>query len=158
MVAYRMFQWRSLNNYLNNSLPLSCKPSEVIHRTVSMWDPSLLRHFKSLLGKSSIRGWIQKFPDWVITKYMLTTINSCWEATQRVMAAKLTRLTHKIAIQLQLVAKSCITHSCHSRRPVRKLLDTPSYSAICDKSPTQLSIRWVRSIFLRAWSWPLTSI
>jgi hypothetical protein len=28
-------------------------------------------------------------------------------ATQRVMAAKLTRLTHKIAIQLHLVAESC---------------------------------------------------
>jgi hypothetical protein len=30
-----------------------------------------------------------------ITKYTLTTINTLWEATQRVMAAKLTRLTHK---------------------------------------------------------------
>jgi hypothetical protein len=40
------------------------------------------------------------------------------------MAAKLTRLTHKIAIQLHLVAESCITCSSHSRRPVRKLLDT----------------------------------
>jgi len=37
------------------------------------------------------------------------------------MAAKLTRLTHKIAIQLHLVAESC------SRRPVRKLLDTRPY-------------------------------
>jgi hypothetical protein len=42
-----------------------------------------------------------------ITKYTLTTINTCWEATQRVMMAKLTRLTHKIAIQPQLVAESC---------------------------------------------------
>jgi hypothetical protein len=40
------------------------------------------------------------------------------------MAAKLTRLTHKIAIKLHLVAES----SSRSRRPVRKLLDTPSYS------------------------------
>jgi hypothetical protein len=30
-----------------------------------------------------------------------TTINTYWEATQSVMAAELTRLTHKIAIQLQ---------------------------------------------------------
>jgi hypothetical protein len=50
---------------------------------------------------SNIRGYNQKFPDWVITKYMLTTINTRWEATQRVMAAKLTRLTHKIVIHLQ---------------------------------------------------------
>jgi hypothetical protein len=41
--------------------------------------------------------------------------------------AKLTRLTHKIAIQLHLVAESCTTCSSRSRRPVRKLLDTPSY-------------------------------
>jgi hypothetical protein len=38
------------------------------------------------------------------------------------MAAKLTRLTHKIAIQLHLVAESCTIYSSRSRRPVRKLL------------------------------------
>jgi hypothetical protein len=43
------------------------------------------------------------------------------------MAAKLTRLTQKIAIQLHLVAESCTICSSRSRRPVRKLLDTPSY-------------------------------
>jgi hypothetical protein len=42
------------------------------------------------------------------------------------MAVKLTRLTHKIAIQLRLVAESCIIRSFRSRQPVRKLLDTPS--------------------------------
>jgi hypothetical protein len=42
------------------------------------------------------------------------------------MAAKLTRLTHKIAIQLRLVAKSCTICNSRSRRPVRKLLDTLS--------------------------------
>jgi hypothetical protein len=62
-----------------------------------------------------------------ITKYTLTTINTRWEATQRVMAAKLTRMTHKIAIQLHLVAEICTICSSRSRRPVRKLLDTPSY-------------------------------
>jgi hypothetical protein len=44
------------------------------------------------------------------------------------MAAKLARLTHKIAIQLHLVAESCTICSSRSRRPVRKLLDTPSYN------------------------------
>jgi hypothetical protein len=53
-----------------------------------------------------IRGCIQKFPDWVDNE--ITIINTR-EATQRVMAAKLTRLTHKIAIQLYLVAESCTT-------------------------------------------------
>jgi hypothetical protein len=43
------------------------------------------------------------------------------------MAAKLTKLTHKIAIQLHLVAESCTICSSRFRRPVRKLLDTLSY-------------------------------
>jgi len=42
------------------------------------------------------------------------------------MAANLTRLTRQIATQLHLVAESCTICSSHSRRPVRKLLDTPS--------------------------------
>jgi len=42
------------------------------------------------------------------------------------MAAKLTRLTHKIATQLYVLAESCTICSSRTRRPVRKLLDTPS--------------------------------
>jgi len=45
------------------------------------------------------------------------------------MVAKLIRLTHKIAIQLHLVAESCTICSSRSRRPVRKLLDTLSYAS-----------------------------
>jgi hypothetical protein len=37
------------------------------------------------------------------------------------MTAKLTRLTHKIAIQLHLVAESYTICNSRSRRPVRKL-------------------------------------
>jgi hypothetical protein len=44
------------------------------------------------------------------------------------MVAKLTRMTHKITIQLQLVAESRTICSSRSRRSVRKLLDTPSYN------------------------------
>jgi len=44
---------------------------------------------------------------------------------QSVMAPKLTRPTHKIVIQLHLVAESCTTCRSRSRRAVRKLLDTP---------------------------------
>jgi len=58
---------------------------------------------------------------------MTTTINTRWKTTQRVTAAKLTSLTHKIAIQLHLVAETCIICSSRSRRPVRKLLDALVY-------------------------------
>jgi len=61
----------------------------------------------------------------LIKNYTLTTINRRWEATQRVTAAKLTRLTHKISIQLHIVARSYTISCSWSRRPVRKLLDTP---------------------------------
>jgi hypothetical protein len=46
------------------------------------------------------------------------------------MAVKLTRLTHKIAIQLHLVAESCTTWSSRSSRLIRKLLDTPSFVSL----------------------------
>jgi hypothetical protein len=45
------------------------------------------------------------------------------------MVAKLTRLTHKIAIQLHLIAESCTICSSHSRWSVWKLLDTPLTNA-----------------------------
>jgi hypothetical protein len=61
-------------------------------------------------------------------KYTLTfRITRC--PLQRIMAAKLIRLTHKIAIQLHLVAEICTICSSRTRRPVRKLLDTLSYSS-----------------------------
>jgi len=44
------------------------------------------------------------------------------------MVAKLPKVTHRIAIQLYLMAESFVVYSSRSRRPVRKLLDTPSYS------------------------------
>jgi hypothetical protein len=49
------------------------------------------------------------------------------------MAAKLTRLTHKIEIQLHLVADSCTIYSSRSRRLVWKLLVTPSYTMTYDR-------------------------
>jgi len=45
------------------------------------------------------------------------------------MAVKLTKLTHKIAIQLHVVAESYNIYSSPSRPPARKLLDTPSYDS-----------------------------
>jgi len=41
------------------------------------------------------------------------------------MAAKLTRLTRKIAIQLRLVAENCTICNSRSRRPGWKLLHPP---------------------------------
>jgi hypothetical protein len=74
-----------------------------------------------------------------------TTINTRWGATQRVMEAKLTRLTHKIAIQMHLVVKSCTICSSRYRRPVRKLLDIPSYFKVLSRKiwvkPWKLSFR-----------------
>jgi hypothetical protein len=69
---------------------------------------------------------IQKFLNWVNNE-KTTTVNTYWEATQKVMVGKLTKLTHKIVIQLHLVAESCTICSSHSRWPFQKLLDTPSY-------------------------------
>jgi len=53
------------------------------------------------------------------------------------MVAKLTSLTHKIAIEMHLVAESCIICSSCSRRLVRKLLDTPSYVLLKLCSPNK---------------------
>jgi hypothetical protein len=90
-------------------------------------------YFEGDLSQYSIRGCIQKFPNWVDNE-----INTRWEATQSVMAAKLTRPTHKILIQLHLVAESYTICSSRSRRPARKLLDIPSYRHATVKSFRQL--------------------
>jgi hypothetical protein len=66
-------------------------------------------------------GVSKSFRTELITKYTLTFGITRWEATQRVMAAKLTRLTH-------LVTESCTIFSSRSSWPARKLLDTLSYN------------------------------
>jgi hypothetical protein len=81
-------------------------------------------HKKRKDNSQSIGGVCKSFRTEKITKYMLTFGITPWEATQRVMAVKLTRLTHKMAIQLHLVAEICTICSSRSRRPFRKLLDT----------------------------------
>jgi hypothetical protein len=106
------------------------------------------------LIKQWILGCIQKFHDWVGNEIT----NTCWEATQRVMAAKLTGLTHNIAIQLHLVAESCNICSSLSRRPVRKLLDTLSYvffkarvNRAC--STNRWPEKWSQDISWGTWIW-----
>jgi len=51
------------------------------------------------------------------------------------MEAKFTRLTHKIAIQLVLVAESCNICSSRSRRQVQKFLVTSSQACFVDDKP-----------------------
>jgi hypothetical protein len=92
--------------------------------------------------QSFYEGVSKRFRTESITKYTLTTINTRWEATQRVMEAKFTTVIRKIAIQLRLVAESCTKCSFRSRRPVRKLLDTPSY-----KSTLVQLVTWVEITF-----------
>jgi steroid 5-alpha reductase family enzyme len=79
--------------------------------------------------KLMYKGVPKSFLTELITK-STTTVNTRWGAIQRVMAAELARLTHKIAIQPHLMAESCTICSSRSRRPVRKLLDTPSYKRV----------------------------
>jgi hypothetical protein len=69
------------------------------------------------------------------------------------MAAKLIRLTHKIAIQLHLMAESCTIWSSRSRRPVRKLLNIPSYIALYRQQPLLTVIR-VLHIFCLVFGFP----
>jgi hypothetical protein len=68
-----------------------------------------------------------------ITKWTTITRYTHWEATQRVVVAKLTRMTHKIVIQSHLVAESCTICSSRSRT-VQKLLDTPLRIRACSFS------------------------
>jgi hypothetical protein len=64
--------------------------------------------------------------------------NTRKDATQGIMAAKLTILTHKIAIQLQLVAESCTScNSCSSGQsgnfsihPRERMLNTAFIKAV----------------------------
>jgi hypothetical protein len=98
-----------------------------------------------------------------VTKYTLIFGSSRYCPLQRVMAAKLTRLIHKIPIQVYLVAESCTICSCRSRRPVRKLLDTSScliqYSNSMEQSFLRselslsqgISLLWNRKVHYRVY-------
>jgi hypothetical protein len=119
--------------------------------TEQTFSPVNLVFLMSHRGNVCLRGCIQKFPDWTVTKYMLTTINTRWEATQKVIAAELTRLTHKIATQLHLVAESCTICSSRSRRPDWKL---PATNPVGTRGCTLGGGGKAAG----PWSWPLTSI
>jgi hypothetical protein len=75
-------------------------------RATCTTNPIIPDLFTLLIFGEAYEGVSRSFRTESIRKYMLTIINTRWEATQRVMAAKLTRLAHKIAIQLHIAAES----------------------------------------------------
>jgi hypothetical protein len=108
-VAQRYTDW--------NRTPFSTSILSINLMTL-MW---LIKLLLSMI-RAIYEGVSKSFRTESITKYTLTTINNCWEAKQRIMAAKHSRLTHKIALQLHLMAECSAIYSFRSRRPVRKLL------------------------------------
>jgi hypothetical protein len=111
-------------------------------------DIIIIRNQAGWYSGNVVRWCIQKFPDAVDNEITLTTINTRWEATQSVMAAKITRLAHKIARQLHLVAESCIICSSRSRRPVRILSDTPLYIQSCIQKVSGSKCGWVNGYLI----------
>jgi hypothetical protein len=83
-----------------------------------------VRIYSGLLLKQGVRGFIQKFPDW-IDKEINNDNNDkhSLKSNTKGYGGK----THKIAIQVHLVADNCTICCFRSRRPVRKILDTPLY-------------------------------
>jgi hypothetical protein len=106
---------------VQNKLCNSVQPAALFSNKWTILSQYLLAY------KGIYEGVSKSFRTESITKYTRTCVIARWEATQRVMVAELTRLTHKIAIKLHLKSESCTICSSRSRRPVRKILDTPSY-------------------------------
>jgi hypothetical protein len=92
---------------------LDCWPT--LHQG-QMWTGYLLEFYQFAVSLNCRRGLIYEGVSKSSITKSTTTTNTRWEASQMVMAAKLTRLTHKISIQLHLVAESCTICSSHSRR------------------------------------------
>jgi hypothetical protein len=106
-----------------------------------------------LIYTINIRGCNQKFPDWVDNEINNNNKHLLRSNNTKGYGGKLTRMTHKIAIQLHLVAESWTICSSHSRRPVRKLLDTPSHMSRWNSLLTCLVYRLWTLAF-----WKITSI
>jgi hypothetical protein len=87
--------------------------------------------FQSCYRVRQYEGVSRSFRTESITKYTPTFRITHLEATKRVMAAKLIRLAHKIAIKPHLVTEICTTCSSRSRRTVRELLNSPSCMLEC---------------------------
>jgi hypothetical protein len=82
----------------------------------------------NILKYRHVRGCNQKFPDWVDNEIHAYNNKHSLRSNAKVYGGKkLPKLTHKIAIQLRVVAESCTICNSRSKWRVRKLLDTPSY-------------------------------
>jgi hypothetical protein len=127
--------------------------STQVTKLLNMQSSSASHHFLPL--RSKYKGVSKSVRTESITKYMFTT-NTRWEATQRVTAAKLTRPTHKIAIQLHPVAESSTICSSRFKRPVRKLLDTSLYSNISQKIWPEQNVIKSNSLTLEGSEWTLS--
>jgi hypothetical protein len=96
-----------------------CACERITHIRLGSYDFHVLVIWRMRTQNSTViliyEGVPKSFRTESITKYTLTT-------------KKRTRLTHKTALQLHLVSGRCTICSSRSRRPVRKLLDTPSYN------------------------------
>jgi hypothetical protein len=84
-----------------------------------MWRPHLPEPYE---------GVSKSFRTESITKYNFTFGITRWEATHRVMVAKLTSAIHKIVIQLHLVAENSTV--CSSRPQVGSP-ETFGYTLVC---------------------------
>jgi hypothetical protein len=73
-----------------------------------------------------IRGCIQTFPDWIDKDIYAYLWYYSLRSNTKGYGAKLTRMIHKIAIQLRLLAESCTICSSRSRRP-----ETFGYTHVC---------------------------
>jgi hypothetical protein len=81
-----------------------------------------------LIIRVDIRRCIQKYPNWADNEINNNNKHKhSLRSYTKSYGTKLTTLTHKIVIQLHLVAENCTICSSRSRRPVRKLLDTLTY-------------------------------
>jgi hypothetical protein len=93
-----------------------------VHRTISLYT-----NFINVIWWAVCRRVYPKVSGLIRSRNTrLQKINTHREATKRVMASELARLTRKIALRLHVVAESCTICSSRSRRQVWKLLDTPS--------------------------------
>jgi hypothetical protein len=85
-----------------------------------------------------------------ITKHTLTTIKLVQKQHKGLWLQNSLDRLKKIAIQLHLVAESCTICSFRSRRPVRKLLDTPSHAGsvlLPSKFPSHINTTRYRMLF-----------
>jgi len=151
---------------LNVTDRLFCPRSEFINSGPQKMSTNSFISLSERRRRAKVKRWIspwpkasgqctkvyQKFLDWVDNEINNNKLSL--RSNTKDLVAELTRLTHKIAIQQHLMVESCTICSSRSRRPVRKLLITPSYRELGDKSACIFTIgtggRWVVGFTIRS--------